>query len=218
MELDSQIKRIQDDLKKGLFANEASVSQGIVLPILQSLGWPVFDTKVVCPEYKAGRGKVDYALVYPREKPAVYIEVKDVGESKDADRQLFEYAFHDGVPYTILTDGQEWHFYLPAEQGAYQDRRVYRLDLLEREVSESSSRLSRYLSFERFRSGEALKSAREDYRSVAREREMKQAMPTAWHKLIEEQDDLLVDLIAEKAEEICGYKPDADMVANFLAS
>ena len=37
----------------------------------------------------------------------------------------------------ILTDGQEWSFYLPGEQGRYDERRVYKPDLLEREISEA---------------------------------------------------------------------------------
>jgi len=54
----------------------------------------------------------------------VFIEVKQVGQSDGGERQLFEYAFHRGVPMAILTDGQEWHFFLPAKQGDYGDRRV----------------------------------------------------------------------------------------------
>jgi predicted type IV restriction endonuclease len=50
--------------------------------------------------------------------------VKQVGQSDRAERQLFEYAFHDGVPMAILTDGREWNFFLPGEQGDYGERRV----------------------------------------------------------------------------------------------
>lgn len=216
MELVTDIEEIQKGLRTGSFPNEASVSTGIVLRLLQALGWSVFEAQVVWPEYKAGNGRVDFALCHPPGKPVVYIEVKDVGETKDADRQLFEYAFHDGVPFTILTDGQEWHFYLPAEQGSYQDRRVYKLDLLGREALEISERLRRYLTFDRIRSGEALEAARADYKSGARIREIERVLPVAWQKLIEEHDGLLLDLIAEKVEELCGYKPDPDRVASFL--
>ena len=66
----------------------------------------------------------------------------------EGERQLFEYAFHMGVPMAILTDGQEWHFYLPAEQGLYQERKVYNLNILEREVTESANRLNRYLQYD----------------------------------------------------------------------
>ena len=50
MELKEHLGEIQTAIREGRFLNEASVSQGVVLRILQSLGWPVFDSKLVCPE------------------------------------------------------------------------------------------------------------------------------------------------------------------------
>lgn len=138
--------------------------------------------------------------------------------SEGADRQLFEYAFHSGVPVAVLTDGQEWGFYLPGEQGRYDERRVYKLDLLEREIEEAVSRLERYLQYERVCSGEALKSARADYQNVARGREIEATLPRAWESLLEEPDSLLLELLAEKVEDLCGYKPDLDLCSEFLKS
>ncbi|MGE5409995.1 MAG: hypothetical protein ACM3MI_03470 [Clostridiales bacterium] len=37
------IKDIQNNIKAGCFANEASVSQGIVQHLLSVLGWPVYN-------------------------------------------------------------------------------------------------------------------------------------------------------------------------------
>ena len=210
------VRDIQSRLKTGQFANEASVSQGAVLPILQALEWPIFDAQMVCPEYTLENRRVDFALCHQVRRPEVFIEVKQVGQSEGADRQLFEYAFHAGVPLAVLTTGQEWHFYLPAEQGTYQERRVYRLDLLEREPEECAARLIRYLSSERVADGDSLVAAREDYRGLARRREIDEALPAAWRRLIDEQDELLIEIIAAKVEEICGYKPDPDTVAGFL--
>ena len=118
----------------------------------------------------------------------------------------------------ILTNGQEWSFYLPGEQGRYDERRVYKLDLLERSGTEAIERLNRYLSYERICSGEALKAARSDYQNVARNREIEATLPKAWRALLEEQDSLLLDLLAEKVEDLCGYKPDLDICGTFLAS
>jgi predicted type IV restriction endonuclease len=160
MEITNHIERVRDELRKGSFTSEAAVSQGIILPILNELGWPVFNTTIVIPEYSVEGLRVDYALCHPENRPAVFVEVKKVGLSESADRQLFEYAFHVGVPMAILTDGQEWSFYLPGEQGSYNERRVYKIDLLERSTDEASEILTRYLSYERTCSGEALKAAR----------------------------------------------------------
>jgi hypothetical protein len=145
------------------------------------------------------------------------IEVKQLGMASPAsERQLFEYAFHAGVPLVVLTDGQQWQFFLPAEQGDYGERRAYKLDLLEREVDECSNRLKRYLQYEAVVSGAAIEAAREDYRNVARGRLIRAALPRAWRKLVEEKDDILIDLLADQAATLCGYKPDVDTVCRFL--
>ena len=147
MAIANHIEKVRHGLREGKFTSEAAVSQGILLPALHALGWPVFDTSIVIPEFSVEGRRVDYALCHPENRPSVFIEVKKVGLSEGADRQLFEYAFHLGVPMAILTDGQEWSFYLPGEQGRYDERRVYKLDLLERDISEAKSRLNKYLSY-----------------------------------------------------------------------
>ncbi|HEX7575313.1 MAG TPA: type I restriction endonuclease [Candidatus Methanoperedens sp.] len=128
MELKEHIIEIQKDIKTGQFSTEAAVSRGIVMRILESLKWPIYKTKVVWPEYPLETRYVDYALCHPPEKPVVIIEVKNIGKLRDADTQLFEYAFHAGVPMAVLTDGQEWNFYLPSGKGSYDERRFYKID------------------------------------------------------------------------------------------
>jgi len=116
----------------------------------------------------------------------------------------------------ILTDGQEWHFFLPAEQGDYGERRVYKLDIVERELEETVARLLRYLDYQAVCSGEAINAARADYQNVARERLIKKTFPDAWRRLVDDEDELLLELIADRVESLCGYKPDPDTVAEFL--
>ena len=217
MNLQDHILDVQQGIKAGRFLNEASVSQGIVLRLLQALAWPTYNTQIVSPEYTVSGKRVDYALCHPHSKPIVFIEVKQVGQSEGAEKQLFEYAFHIGVPMAILTDGQEWHFFLPAEQGHYQERRVYKLDLLERNIDEIVQYLQRYLAYDAICSGKAIENARQDYKHVSRERQIQTPLPIAWSKIIEEQDELLIELVADKVESLCGYRPDIDTVSNYLA-
>lgn len=216
MSLEQHIEEIRAGIKVGSFTNEASVSQGIVLRLLHALSWPAYDTQIVCPEYSLEGRRVDYALCHPPGKPIAFVEVKQIGLSAGAERQLFEYAFHIGVPLAILTDGQEWNFFLPGEQGDYGERRVYKLDIVERDIAESVSRLNRYLKYDAIVSGAAIDAAREDYRNVARDRQMKATLPKAWDKLVEEEDELLLEIVADRVEVLCGYKPDPDTVARFL--
>ena len=216
MTLAQQIITVKENLRAGRFTNEAAVSQGIILPVLSALGWPVFDVHTVIPEYSVGTRRVDYALCHPADRSIVFLEIKRVGQTEGADRQLFEYAFFEGVPMGVVTDGQEWSFYLPGEQGQFHERRVYKLDLLERDDSEIVNRLQRYLSHKRIVSGEALEAARADYRNAAKARDVTTTIPLAWKSLLEEPDGLLIELLAEKVEDLCGYSPELDQCAEFI--
>lgn len=217
MNLIARIENAQKLLREGRLANEAAVSSGVVLPLLDALGWPVFDPAVVAPEYGLGGRRVDFALL-GHGRPAVFVEVKQPGQSNGADRQLFEYAFHVGVPMAVLTDGATWHVYLPAEQGSYQERRVYLLDLLEREPADSAERLIRYLGHGAVVSGEAIERARHDYQHARQRREAKEALPRAWGQLVGQGDDRLMDLLSQEVESLSGYKPASEDVQSYLAS
>jgi hypothetical protein len=170
----------------------------------------------VNPQYALEDRRVDYALCHPPGKPMAFVEVKKLGQNEGAERQLFEHAFHKGVQLAILTDGQEWNFFLPAEHGDYGERRVYKLDIVERDIAECARRLNRYLKYDAILSGAAIDAAREDYRNVSRERQMKSTLPQAWAQLVEDEDELLLELLADRVESLCGYKPDPDNVASFL--
>ena len=220
-QLQQCIREIRSRLASGDYTSEAAVSQGVVLRVLNELGWPTYDTQTVIPQYDVRGTRVDYALCHPSSKPIVFIEVKkslDQGQRDKAQRQLFEYAFHQGVPVAVLTDGREWNFFLPSGHGNYTDRRVYKLDVSERNIEECASRLDRYLQYEAIRSGVAIDSIRRDYDDVARQREIRATLPRAWKQLVEDKDELLLDLIAEQVGRLCGYQPDANTVASFLKS
>lgn len=217
MSLETTLSDITFRLRQGKFPNEQAISQGIVLRVFQELGWDTWDTNVVWPEYQTGEGRADFALCHPSSKPAVLIEVKQPGKAEESVRQALEYAFHTGVPFVVLTDGRTWSFYLPAEQGSYEDRRVYKLDLYERPPAEAGEILRRYLERTKVESGEALEIARKEYRSRNRRSRAKAAIPEAWRELVEKGDELLVEMLTSAVESKAGVRPDADDVAEFLA-
>ena len=210
------IERIRERLAQSAYANEAAISHGVVTPVLNELGWDSADPTQVVPEFSAGRGRVDFALFGRGPRPSVFIEVKGVGRAVEGDRQLFEYAFHQGVPLCVLTDGREWSFYLPAGQGSYDDRRVYRLQLDDRDPEECQRILKRYLACDRVRGGQAFEDAMRDYRDVTGQREAVTALPRAWRELLAQPEDLLLDTVADRAEALCGYKPARNDVLGFL--
>src|SRR5439155_2834085 len=219
MSLQNTLTDIVSRLREGRIPNEQAIAQGVVLRILQELGWNTWDTNVVWPEYRTGEGRADFALCHPVSRPAVFIEVKPVGRAEDAVRQALDYAFHTGgVPFVILTDGQTWSFYLTMEQGSYEERRVYKLDLFERSAAEAAAKFSEYLSHDRVVSGQALAAARDAYRNRNRAVQAKTAIPIAWQELVGSGDETLVDLLASAVESKAGVRPDDDDVLTFLTT
>ena len=225
MALEDTIQQIQGNLHNGGFGNEASVSNGAVLPILNDLGWPVFNTAVVHPEYpvqpvdQGGKKRVDFALCNPNSgKATVFVEVKDVGKAATGEAQLFGYAFHAGVPLVVLTDGREWSFYLPAGSGSYEDRRVHKLDLLEQDISECSYRFKRYLAHSDVVQEKAFESAKADYDSSNRAAAIQRSLPEAWRKLLENPDESILKSLAERVEAMCGFKPGHKLCAEFISN
>jgi hypothetical protein len=210
------LQKVAGRLESGAYINEAAVRIGIIEPILSSLGWDVTDPLTVQPEYSSQGRRVDYALCAFPARPTVFIEAKAIGKVEAADRQLFEYAFHEGVPFAVLTDGRTWSFYLPSAQGSYEDRRLYKLDLQERAVDECEQNFVRYLEFDLLRSGEAQTDAQKDYASRANERMAADTLSRAWSELISEPDPLLIELLVERTEALCGIRPTLERAEAFL--
>ncbi len=210
------LKTISGRLASNAYVNEASISHGIVIPVLAELGWDTADPLQVVPEFSNERGRVDFALIGLGQKPAIFVEVKQPGRAQDGDRQLFEYSFHEGVPLCVLTDGREWSFYLPSGQGSYDDRRVYRLQLDNRDPQESQTMLERYLSRSSVRDQSAFEHARQDYHNIAGRREALQMIPCAWKELIAQENEILVETLTDKAEALSGYTPYPEDVVRYL--
>lgn len=214
------LKEHIDDIRKGLetdrYQDEAAVSQGIVLRLLGAVGWSTFDPQIVVPQYGVEERKVDYALCYSPSKPPILIEVKRVGNIEGAERQLFEYAFHEGVSIAILTDGRKWIFFHPIGQGDYRERKVHEMDLIEDDSEKNAKRLERYLNYEAICTGEAVEAIKEDYEKVIQQRQVEAYLPEVWIELVEEKNDYLLLAIMEKAKHKVGYEPTEEQVVDFL--
>ena len=59
--------------------DEATLKQTVILRLFSLLGWNIFSSREVVPEFSIGGKKVDYALC-DEGKPRVFIEVKRSGE------------------------------------------------------------------------------------------------------------------------------------------
>ena len=102
-------------------------------------------------------------------------------------------------------------------QGNYKERRVCKLNLIAGDSEESAAHLDRYLNYESIRTGEAIHAIAHDYQNVSRRRQIEMSLPEAWTKLVQEADEFLLEIVAEKTESLCGYKPTGEQVLNFLS-
>lgn len=218
MTINELIKDIRKRLEQNIFKSETAVRQGIVDPLLRSLAWPTGNTEVVFPEYPVGKGKVDYALCHPPSRPRVFIEAKQVGNIKGAEEQLFGYDSRIRVPIAVLTDGQKWQFFHPTGEGTWTDRKVCELDLTAGDSTENAECFNKYLNYDSIRSDAAVNAIREDYGNVTRHRMIEEGLPNAWRTLVQEADKLLLKVVAEKTENLCGHLPDNQQVFAFLKS
>jgi hypothetical protein len=216
MSLIGKITEIQKYIRENQYQNESAISIGVVIPILEELGWVVSNPNVVKPEYSIGGGRVDYALLDQRDRAVIFIEVKMLGNTEGAEKQLFEYAFHQGVPFLVLTDGREWNFYLPLEQGNYLDRKLFKLDLLERNSDFIVDKFNKYLLNNRVINGVALEEAKKEFKEISRRREAERYIPQAWQSLITSSNDSLLDLLIDTVEGLCGLRPERKSCQQFL--
>lgn len=139
-------------------ANEATIQQYVVLPILRALEWD--DTNLasmeILPEYKVESRRADYALHIQREQnPMVLIECKRwnqaIGRNEE---QICFYAYSGNVPLAIITNGKLWRFYLSRwEASSLSDRIFCETDIENREGAIAN--LEKYLLKSNVVSGEA---------------------------------------------------------------
>ena len=117
----------------------------------------------------------------------------------------------------VLTNGRTWWLYLSLQAGSWEQRRFLTIDLEMQEPSVVEQRFMEYLSPERVGSGQAVIDAEDLVESRQRAEIIGKTIAAAWTQIVETPDELLVDLISETTERICGFKPEPDLVRQFLA-
>ena len=215
--LSDGIKEIRNDSNISTW-NEAQAKEWIIRPILDLLGW---GRREIIPEYGVEARRVDYALQINGDSE-VFIEAKKPGEDlENHQKQLLDYSFGNGVDLAILTNGIAWWFYLPLKKGAWNDRKFYTIDILEQGIEDIVDKFDLLLSRENVASGEAVRQAESILENRQREKIVKERLPEAWNKVIRNavsSDSLLVDILAETAEEVCGFKLENDEILRFIRS
>lgn len=212
--LRQDIEDIAQRIKEGSFESEAQVRYGVVQRLLERLGWPRYDPQIVIPEFAVGGGRrVDYALCHPPKKAVVLVEVKKPGAvNPRAEEQLFGYCVRVGVPIAVLTDGQTWHFFLPAGQGSFEERCFARVDLTSDDPIKAEEQLLRYLRYTEVKEGRSPENAQQDLTRTREERAYEQA----WQRIVERPARKFLRLFIHEAKNVAALDPSEDNAAAWI--
>ena len=213
-QIDSFINSLKDNNKLAKF-DEASTKQAVVLRLLSFLGWDIFNVDEVYPDYAVNSTSCSYAL-RSKNSNKIFIEVKRVHEKLDNyQKPLLSFAAQEKVDISVLTNGIVWWFYLTKSAGNSQDKWFYSADLLKQNQDAIVPNLIDLLNKSKVANGQALKAAQ----TLNQNKNQKMAadvIPEAWNKLVTQPNMILVELLRESTEKICGCSVDVKMVERFL--
>ena len=208
------IKDLKSNKKLETF-DEASTKQAVVLRLFSFLGWDIFNVDEVYPDYSANSHNVTYAL-RSKNTNKIFIEVKRVHEKLDNyQKPLLSLASSENVDIAILTNGVLWWFYLLKAAGNSQEKWFYSVDLLKQKEDTFVPQLIDLLSKNKVVKGQALKAAK-TLNQNKNQKIASDVIPEAWNKIISQPNMILVELLRESTEKICGWKVEAKLVERFL--
>lgn len=109
---------------------EEATKTSLIMPLIQALGYDVFNPEEFVPEFIADVGikkgeKIDYAIM-DSGNPVILIEAKCVHEELSKhDSQLFRYFGTTKAKFAILTNGIEYKFYTDLEERNRMDMKPF---------------------------------------------------------------------------------------------
>ena len=140
-----RIKQCMEDHAAALETNEALTRMALIDPLLRVLGWDTSDPQLVVPEYAAGSGRADYALMKKESnQPLVFLEAKKLGMNEPDDKitnQMLTYANSQAVPFAGISDGDRWQVYEVFKQVPLMDRRILDVSTAKDELSHCALKL-----------------------------------------------------------------------------
>ena len=124
--LSSRLEQLLPSIK-----TEEATKNALIMPLLNSLGYNVFDPTEVVPEFVADVGtkkgeKVDYAIFIDG-KVTLLVECKPVGSplSLNHASQLYRYFSVTDARFAVLTDGLRYLFYSDLESPNRMDEKPF---------------------------------------------------------------------------------------------
>lgn len=191
-------------------ANETEVEYKILGPVLERLGW---DTHTQIDwRYQVGdtpkTGIVDISLHGGDGVPRILLEAKawDSNLTRHIE-QVMRYAFHEAAYICVLTNGQEWQFYLPRAEGDVRDRLFASTDIVEDGATKAAAVICQFLEIEQVLSGAADAEADKALGEYKAQKLAAEILPTIWERMRSEPDKGLLRLVSKRVESETGSAP-----------
>jgi len=198
--------------------DEAKLKQSTILRLFSYLGWNIFDHTEVTPEFSIENKKVDYALMV-KKTPKVIVEVKRPGENLgNHQSQLLNYAFLQGIPLAILTNGLTWWFYLPLLPEKWDQKKYDSIDIIRDDTEPIVKKIIDYLSKSNISTDKAQKIAEATYKNNKRKQIIDSAFPQAWDIVINPLNPDFIELFNSTIEELSGFRASQDTLERYIKS
>lgn len=134
MDLIDRLRELSARIPKQLplLKTEEATKNALVMPLINALGYDVFDPNCVVPEYTADVGtkkgeKVDYVILDEEGKPIILIECKTASANLDQEHasQLYRYFSVTEARFGVLTNGVDYKFFSDLEAPNKMDSRPF---------------------------------------------------------------------------------------------
>ncbi len=215
-ELNPVIEKAKRRLQSGEALNERAVEYGVVMPIVKTLGWDPENMDEMRPEYAVESRRVDWAFLKDG-RPCLFLEEKAPDQNLSAhEEQLLDYAFKQGIRLAVLTNGREWWFYLPLEEGPWAERRFLTVDLVNQETAEVNLRLTQFLKKEFVFGGLAYKNAKRRYDESREQQRIERDLPRAIQHLLSDPSPQVIEFLQNQTQGAIGALPPPESVRKAL--
>jgi len=196
-------------MKSGVYKNEEHIRLAVVARVLSQLGWNIWDPSEVNCEFNPvpheDKTRVDIALFSMARKLDVFIEVKPLGKIRanlaESEMQLRNYNRDNTAPFSVITDGQIWRFYLSQAGGKFSEKCFKVIDLLDDDLDDIQISFSKFLHKQEISNGNAVQEATNYLRLTEKQRIMEDMLPRAKKLTLEPPyprlPEVLVSLVAE---------------------
>ncbi len=201
---------IRSKIVSGAYKNEEHVRLAIVARILLNSGWNVWDPAEVNCEFNPvpheDKKRVDMALFSSSRKPDVFIEIKPLGRIRtnllESETQLRDYNRDNTAPFSIITDGREWRFYLSQAAGMFSEKCFKTVDLQDDELEDIEASFAKFMQKEEIVNGNAAREAKRYLQLSEKQRTLKDLLPQARKESLEPPFPRLPDALVSLAAEV----------------